>query len=705
MPKRFTTICAIAGISGVFATCAAAQADETRHLNTFGMPGIVTLPSALPLDDAELASSVTVEDGLRKYTVAFQITPRLTAAFRYSIVENFAGRTTTLFDRSFDAQYQLLREGDMRPAVTIGLRDFIGTGIYTGEYLVASKQITPQITGTAGIGWGTFATRDGFRNPLTSLNDRFDTRVRDTGQGGRLTATQWFRGDAALFAGATWQVDDKLALALEYSSDASDLSSRSRVVMDASALNLGVSYALQPDILLGAQYLRGDTFGLSAHFTLNPRHPPAGGDTSPAPAPFALRDGTPQPWAGPVMQDAIPQEARLPALQAGLAAEGITLHAFALSDDTAHLRIRNDRYDIATQAIGRTARMLSVIMPARITQFDIVLMQNGVPVSQTRLQRADLERLEYQPGFIAESLDLAQIGVPDTPAGLTLLAQDRLTWGIGPYVGLSLFDPDDPLRADLGIEASANYAFTPDLSLTGVLRAKVVGNRDASTRASDSVLPHVRSDQALYDRDGELGVERLTLDRFGRIGDAVYTRTSLGYLEEMFAGASAEVLWKPVDSRFALGIDLNAVMQRDTDKLFGFDDFDYQIATGHVSGYYAFENGVDLQLDVGRYLAGDWGTTISIDRRFGNGWAVGAFATFTDVPFDDFGEGSFDKGIRVSVPLSWALGKPSRTDADFTLRSLQRDGGARLQVDNRLYPTVRDAHGPELRNQWGRFWR
>ena len=55
---------------------------------------------------------------------------------------------------------------------------------------------------------------------------------------------------------------------------------------------------------------------------------------------------------------------------------------------------------------------------------------------------------------------------------------------------------------------------------------------------------------------------------------------------------------------------------------------------------------------MGRYLAGDDGITIDFSKRFKNGFKLGAFATFTDVSSEDFGEGSFDKGIYVAIPLS-----------------------------------------------------
>jgi len=171
----------------------------------------------------------------------------------------------------------------------------------------------------------------------------------------------------------------------------------------------------------------------------------------------------------------------------------------------------------------------------------------------------------------------------------------------------------------------------------------------------------------------------------------------------MYGGVSGELLWKPVESRLALGAEVNYVRQREFDQLFGFQDYD--VVTGHASAYYDFGNGFHGQVDAGRYLAGDLGATISLDREFANGWRIGAYATFTDVSAEEFGEGSFDKGIRVTIPLSWVTGQPSRAKSQTVLKSLSRDGGARLNVDGRLYERVRDSHLPELEDDWGRFWR
>jgi len=107
----------------------------------------------------------------------------------------------------------------------------------------------------------------------------------------------------------------------------------------------------------------------------------------------------------------------------------------------------------------------------------------------------------------------------------------------------------------------------------------------------------------------------------------------------------------------------------------------------------------------GRYLAGDWGSTVSVNREFKNGWRVGAFATFTEVSAEDFGEGSFDKGIVLTIPIDLISGDPTRDQFTNVIRPVDRDGGRRLDVAGRLYDSVRGVQRPGLKDNWGRFWR
>ena len=82
-----------------------------------------------------------------------------------------------------------------------------------------------------------------------------------------------------------------------------------------------------------------------------------------------------------------------------------------------------------------------------------------------------------------------------------------------------------------------------------------------------------------------------------------------------------------------------------------------------------------MKISHGKYLAGDIGTTIELMRTFKNGTQLGVFATFTDVSSEDFGEGSFDKGVFFNIPIY-------KNFVNYTWRPLTKDPGAKL---NRMH--------------------
>ena len=227
-------------------------------------------------------------------------------------------------------------------------------------------------------------------------------------------------------------------------------------------------------------------------------------------------------------------------------------------------------------------------------------------------------------------------------------------------------------------------------------------SRTPISKASEGV-PRVRSDTRMYAGNTSPVIPELTLAWFAKPSENIYSRVTVGLLERAYGGVSGEVLWKPVNSQLAFGAEVNRVRKRDFDQLFDFRD--YEVTTGHVSAYYEFRQGFTAQVDVGQYLAGDVGATVSLTREFENGWRIGAYATKTDLSAEEFGEGSFDRGISLSIPVSWATGTPTRERVSSTIRSLSRDGGARVEVQGRLYDQVRDSHSVKLQQGWGAFWR
>src|SRR5690554_1229302 len=54
--------------------------------NTYGMPGLIDMPSALPFEDGELSFTTSYFADQTRHSLSFQIAPRLTGSFRYALL-------------------------------------------------------------------------------------------------------------------------------------------------------------------------------------------------------------------------------------------------------------------------------------------------------------------------------------------------------------------------------------------------------------------------------------------------------------------------------------------------------------------------------------------------------------------------------------------------------------------------------------------
>ncbi|MCX7561621.1 YjbH domain-containing protein [Sulfitobacter sp. F26204] len=690
--------------SALALTNASAQSDRTT-LSTYGTPGLIETPTARSLNDGELAFTSSLVGPTMRNTVTFQILPGVSGSFRYTRIDGGQADGSANFDRSFDISFQLLDETDLRPAVALGLRDFLGTGLYSGEYLVATKQIGSKLEVTGGIGWGRFAGRDSFTNPLGIIDDRFETRPTGTGgRGGKVEAGEWFRGPASIFGGLAYHLNDQTTLFAEYSTDTYDRESNQGLIDISSPLNVGVQYRFKNGVDLKAFVVGGNEIGAQVTYVLDPakRANPGGRETAPRPI-GSRRDLALADWNNSARGGG--KDAAQKVLDARLAEDGLILQGFELSRTRATVRIENTRFGAGAQAAGRAARAMATTLPPDVEELTVIFQNKGVPISRIVTKRSDLEDLQYDYDGSWRSYSRASIedAFDADRSGEVVDLYPVFDYGLSPYASFSYFDPDEPVRVEAGAQFKAFYRPMPGLTFAGQLRYPLAGNVEDSDRVSDSLIEPVRTNAVRYARESDLEINKLTAEYQFRPGKDLFGRVTAGYLENMFGGVSAELLWYPTGSRLALGAEINYAKQRDFDMLFGFQDYD--VVTGHASAYYDFGNGFLGQIDAGRYLAGDWGATVALDREFNNGFRVGAFFTLTDVSSTDFGEGSFDKGIRFEVPLSFLTGKPSKTILNQTIRPVQRDGGARLNVDNRLHRQVRDARGKELRDGWGRYLR
>ena len=679
--RYYVTLAAAGGLS-MASIWAAAQT-----LGTYGTPGIIDMPTAEVLPNGELTFTASAFGPAWRNTMAFQFLPMAYGTFRYSILDDAFIRSDTgapgdIYDRSFDIHFQIQEETARRPGIAVGLRDVGGTGIYSSEYLVATKTFWDQVSVTGGLGWGRLATNGGFHNPLCFDNNHFCNRdLGNDQETGRLDVGNWFTGDAAFFGGVKWAVTDELTLLAEYSSDDYPQETGTGSLDVNIPFNFGLNYRFKNGVSLAGYYMYGSEIGAQITYRFNPAKPDRGPGLERAAAALVPVERVDRfNWGESVASQS---QVEL-TLSERLQAEGMELESYQVSGNSVTVGIENLRFGASAQAVGRTNRILANTLPSQIRTFNVTLLRKGVPITTVTTERADLYELEHDVDGSWRALARAEIedAYPDTDQPVAGF-YPQLGYRFGPYTAFSFFDPDAPIRYELGAQANADLVVSPGLTFSTMLRYPFISTLDDSTRGSDSVLPRVRSDWALYAKESNLQLNYLTGEYIWRPGEDLFARVTAGYLEDMYGGVSVETLWYPVDSRVAYGIEANYAIQRDFDMLFGFQDYD--VVTGHASVYYDMGNEYLAQVDAGRYLAGDWGATFTLSREFNNGFKVGAFFTLTDVPFDEFGEGAFDKGITLDIPLSWFTGQPSRRTVGQTIRPVLRDGGARLNVNNRLY--------------------
>jgi hypothetical protein len=405
--------------------------------------------------------------------------------------------------------------------------------------------------------------------------------------------------------------------------------------------------------------------------------------------------------APPPLPRHIPDDAVARKIRKDARAQALYIDAVHSSRGEMWIYFTNHHYFLEAEAVGRLTRIAMADASPDIEVFHLISVEHGIALRQTKVLRSPLERALLANGSIPELNDAVSVepAPMENPALDAMGAKNfpRLSWAISPETKQSLFDPNLPLQAQLLVGVTSSVDLFPGFTVTGKFDINIYNNF-TDTQPSNSELPHVRSDIQRYYKHGVTGIANLEADYRARLAPDLFVKVQGGYLEDMFGGAGAQIVWRPENSRLVVGADLYEVWQRDFDRLIRFQS--YHVLTGHLNLYYESPwHGVNFNLHAGRYLAGDYGATLEVTRRFDSGVEIGAFATFTNVPFKKFGEGSFDKGVIVRIPLEWALPIHSQSAYSLVLRPLQRDGGQRLDNDDSLYEeTLRTGYGAFARH-------
>lgn len=642
--------------------------------NDFGLVGLMQTPTARMREAGHATVTATRVEPYSRYSIILQPFDWLETGFRYTKItnrlfgpEDFSGDQKYL-DKNIDLKLRLWKESAYVPEIAAGLQDIGGTGLFSGEYLVANKRFG-NVDTSLGLGFGYLGNTGDVSNPFGFVSEKFKDRpsrvitINDTGQ---VNAADFFRGRASVFGGVQWHTPwDKLTLKLEYEGNNYEREPLSNPQEQTSRLNYGLVYKVSDSVSFHAGVERGTTmlFGLSFYENLSTFNTPKLSDPKPLPV-------------SPVAQ--AQQVDWKKTTEAFEAHTNLSVNRVEQRGSEVKLNVRNGRIAYANETLDRAAEVLHKDLPADVKWLSLEYENNGTQVGQHVIDREKFvqRRTQYTEAEIdhpdqvsVEGFNMPYRTVYEEP---TTFFENKTSIGYRQVLGGA-----DGLLYQFILANDTKINFSDSTWINGRLAYRLIDNFEKFKQRGFSNLPQVRSNLREYAVTSEFTIPSLALKHMGKVGDNHFYGVYGGLLEQMFAGVGAEYLYRPHNSRYAIGIDVNRVRQRAFEQ--DFDLQPYVVNTGHITAY--IDTGIqDIQaaISAGQYLAGDRGVTVDLSREFNNGVRMGAFATRTNVSAVDFGEGSFDKGIYVTIPFSAFFTKTIPGDAVFLWRPLTRDGGAKL---------------------------
>ena len=672
--------------------------------NLIGQSGLVHMPDARNAEEGTLSIGVSNIDPYFTIWSSLTVLPRIELSARFTEIDRVPGADPgSTFgdyrDKSFDAKLLLLKESPYLPAISIGTQDFTGTRLFNAKFITFGKRFG-DVDVTLGYG-----------------ADRIDGAF-----GGIRYRPSWSKN---------------LGFVAEY--DANDYKNDFRAAdSGADQRKGGATYAIEYRYgWIGAQlsYQGGDVgANLYVSIPLMQREFVPKIDE---PAPYTeitrqptLKEESAVGQAGTLQEQAV--DARGDArntqeIARALERQGFKNVRLRLDGTALEASLTHPRISLIGRAVGRAARTMVSLGPGDIETIRITYTQNDLPLLTFHF--TDAKRLQaYFVGlmsqeFLDESVEISYAspvyaerfrdkktllvlddpdeGMPtqtyygDEGHIVSIRREDPFLSGFRliPFnLRLYFVDPSGDASYDTFSTLAYQKYFGSGLFLNGAARLTLFENVSDVTRPSVSVLPHVRTDIALYKQEeSRLKLNGLLLNKYSQLADRIYARLSAGYYEEMFAGAGGQVLYLPRRGNWAADLSVDWLRQRAPEKDFGFRD--YSVATALLALHYRIpEYGITATARAGRFLAKDEGVRFELKRRFHSGIEAGIWFTRTNEndltqpnrPKEEF----LDRGLFISIPLASMLTKDTQEHASLAVVEATRDVGQMVESPGDLYRLI-----------------
>lgn len=639
------------------------------------------MPSARMAREGDFAAGVASVPPYYIFAANFQVMERIELSANYRIfrgcVEGNFGREGfgDDADRIGNVKFGVLApedKGSYLPLISFGIDDFIGTKRFSSNYFVATKEwLDYDFEFSLGYGRG---------------------RIR------------------GFFGGAAWTPFRKtsipilknISLLAEY--DAIDYKKHTFEHFKGRSvdfrINAGLSYVWGDVLQLSISSVRGKKLAGSASFRY----------------PFGTTKGIftkvddPLPYESPIDTEKLgpcrPEDRFAQDLAFAFSDQGLDLYTLYREDDALWMKVVNNRYRAESSVRERIQGLLSSLVPCDISKVSVVMESQGLPSHEYLFCAENLNRFRERM-IGARELEIVSpmreaSASPYCYDAALLFEREREIWTFSAFPRMLTFfgSSTGKFKYSLGLVSSFEgylynevyYRIQAAYSVYSSMKGIKPGDR-----LNPSELLQVRTDSVRYYQGNHVALEQAYFQRSWNICKGWFSRFSAGYFEPAYAGTAVELLWYPVNSCFAIGVEGAGLLKR---KYQGFGFFHkvpefkhHQELKKHYIGlqyfldlYYDFKPlQLDFKIKIGQFLARDKGIRIEVMRYFPSGLRFSLWATFTNGNDHINGKIYFDKGFAFSFPFDMFLKQSSRQFTTYAMSAWLRDVGAIAETGNGLY--------------------
>lgn len=594
-----------------------------------------------------------------------------------------------------DLKLRLAKEKTFQPEVSIGIQSALGHKRMAGEFIALSKRYKSFDT-TLGVGWGRYGTAGHFTNPLKSIHPHFG-KTRNGNTTLPNEPKHWFTGEhIGIFGGIEYTTPlDGLSVKLDYGADRYTAEQASFNYKSPSPWAIGLSYTPTDWINTGIAIQGTDK--IMGRLSIQ---------STPEKWPLTYKSHTPSKQ---LYKHRSHQNSDIAGIIEATRNEDIHLSNIHISKHSLFTEIEIPEGVNTPQHIGRAIRHISARSDIDIEEFIITPIHQNLRAKSIKIMRKDIENYvnknQSSPQEIwnnTEFITAKKNKNKNNESGINTGISKNTSYNITLDNQLSLSEEDSGVlyRTSLitGVKTSPFLGFFTGASL----RLNIKDNLQKLDALRPPSFPTIKGNVNDFTNE-HLSVENAHLTFAHSLSPSWHTAISAGYLEEFYAGAGAQILYRPFSSRFALGAEIWQVAKRAPNTFMNVGLNGTTTTTGHINAWYDIpHHEITLKASVGRFLATDIGASLGLQKQFKNGATLDTGISISNRADTDIFGGTTHAHhhITLNLPIGSLKHFPQNSKITNTMAPFGRNSAQSLKKPFDVYQKTESLSLKHIADHW-----